>query len=252
MEDLADLVPEDRASVGRSSSKGSRSRGRRQQAAAAPQRQRKGHQKQQQQQQQQPGESDSAAAAAGGSSVQVSSSEEDVLAGADAGDVRDELADYDDLDDTVYDLRMQRYLEQQARREQEAQQQQQQQAQGAAAATADAAAAAAAAGGDAAPGADGTAAAEPGIDAVFDGGFKVPGTIWSALFGYQRTCVKWLWELHNQRAGGIIGDEMGLGKTIQVGVSRQICCWETGLGHVVGWRAKRLCAQAAPLACGVG
>jgi SNF2 family DNA or RNA helicase len=28
--------------------------------------------------------------------------------------------------------------------------------------------------------------------------------------------VKWLWELHNQRAGGIIGDEMGLGKTIQV------------------------------------
>ncbi|KAA8543382.1 hypothetical protein F0562_021123 [Nyssa sinensis] len=26
----------------------------------------------------------------------------------------------------------------------------------------------------------------------------------------------WLWELHCQRAGGIIGDEMGLGKTIQV------------------------------------
>jgi DNA excision repair protein ERCC-6 len=51
---------------------------------------------------------------------------------------------------------------------------------------------------------------------VFEGGFKVPGSIWSALFGYQRTGVKWLWELHNQRAGGIIGDEMGLGKTIQV------------------------------------
>lgn len=32
------------------------------------------------------------------------------------------------------------------------------------------------------------------------------------------TCpgVKWLWELHTQRAGGIIGDEMGLGKTIQL------------------------------------
>lgn len=28
--------------------------------------------------------------------------------------------------------------------------------------------------------------------------------------------VKWLWELHTQRVGGIIGDEMGLGKTIQV------------------------------------
>ncbi len=25
-----------------------------------------------------------------------------------------------------------------------------------------------------------------------------------------------MWELHNQRAGGIIGDEMGLGKTVQV------------------------------------
>ena len=30
------------------------------------------------------------------------------------------------------------------------------------------------------------------------------------------TGVKWLWELHTQRAGGIIGDEMGLGKTIQL------------------------------------
>ncbi|KAI3460968.1 hypothetical protein Pfo_017631 [Paulownia fortunei] len=28
--------------------------------------------------------------------------------------------------------------------------------------------------------------------------------------------VQWLWELHCQRAGGIIGDEMGLGKTIQI------------------------------------
>ena len=32
---------------------------------------------------------------------------------------------------------------------------------------------------------------------------------------YQKTCVKWLWELHCQEAGGIVGDEMGLGKTIQ-------------------------------------
>jgi DNA excision repair protein ERCC-6 len=28
--------------------------------------------------------------------------------------------------------------------------------------------------------------------------------------------VKWLWELHRQKVGGILGDEMGLGKTIQV------------------------------------
>ena len=30
-----------------------------------------------------------------------------------------------------------------------------------------------------------------------------------------RTGVQWLWELHQQMVGGIIGDEMGLGKTIQ-------------------------------------
>ena len=28
--------------------------------------------------------------------------------------------------------------------------------------------------------------------------------------------MKWLWELHCQQAGGIVGDEMGLGKTIQM------------------------------------
>ncbi|KAI8824146.1 DNA dependent ATPase [Fimicolochytrium jonesii] len=53
-------------------------------------------------------------------------------------------------------------------------------------------------------------------DAEFDGGFRIPGDIHSCLFDYQRTCVKWLWELRSQETGGIIGDEMGLGKTIQV------------------------------------
>ena len=33
---------------------------------------------------------------------------------------------------------------------------------------------------------------------------------------YQQTGVRWLWELHGQQAGGIVGDEMGLGKTIQM------------------------------------
>lgn len=28
--------------------------------------------------------------------------------------------------------------------------------------------------------------------------------------------IKWLWEIHCQKTGGIIGDEMGLGKTVQV------------------------------------
>ncbi|CAO3597105.1 unnamed protein product [Absidia cylindrospora] len=48
------------------------------------------------------------------------------------------------------------------------------------------------------------------------GELRVPGEIWSNLFDYQKTCVQWLWELHNQKVGGIIGDEMGLGKTVQI------------------------------------
>ncbi|KAK9701560.1 DNA repair protein rhp26 [Basidiobolus ranarum] len=53
-------------------------------------------------------------------------------------------------------------------------------------------------------------------DATFDGGFRVPGDIYANLFDYQKTCNQWLWELHCQEVGGIIGDEMGLGKTVQV------------------------------------
>lgn len=49
-------------------------------------------------------------------------------------------------------------------------------------------------------------------DVEFEGGLVVPGRVYGALFDYQRTAVKWLWELHQQRAGGILGDEMGLGK----------------------------------------
>lgn len=50
----------------------------------------------------------------------------------------------------------------------------------------------------------------------FTGGFSVPGDIHPSLFDYQKTCVQWLWELHSQGCGGIIGDEMGLGKTVQI------------------------------------
>jgi DNA excision repair protein ERCC-6 len=53
-------------------------------------------------------------------------------------------------------------------------------------------------------------------DVVFEGGFRVPGPLYWRLFDYQQTGVKWMWELHTQRAGGIVGDEMGLGKTAQV------------------------------------
>jgi len=45
-------------------------------------------------------------------------------------------------------------------------------------------------------------------DAELEGGFRIPGDIYSNLFDYQKTCAQWLWELHCQGAGGIIGDEM--------------------------------------------
>lgn len=51
---------------------------------------------------------------------------------------------------------------------------------------------------------------------TLEGGLKIPEVIYSKLFDYQKVGVQWLWELHCQRAGGIIGDEMGLGKTVQV------------------------------------
>ncbi|KAJ7324478.1 hypothetical protein JRQ81_017498 [Phrynocephalus forsythii] len=53
-------------------------------------------------------------------------------------------------------------------------------------------------------------------DAEFPEGYRVPGFLFKKLFKYQQTGVRWLWELHCQQVGGILGDEMGLGKTIQI------------------------------------
>ncbi|KAJ3000948.1 hypothetical protein HDV02_000017 [Globomyces sp. JEL0801] len=53
-------------------------------------------------------------------------------------------------------------------------------------------------------------------DGRMDKGFKIPGDVFSHLFDYQKTCTRWLWELHKQEVGGVLGDEMGLGKTIQI------------------------------------
>ncbi|XP_078055765.1 DNA excision repair protein ERCC-6 [Mustelus asterias] len=64
--------------------------------------------------------------------------------------------------------------------------------------------------------ANGEGAASDESDAEFDEGFKVPGFFWRKLYKYQQTGVRWLWELHCQQAGGILGDEMGLGKTIEI------------------------------------
>ena len=38
-----------------------------------------------------------------------------------------------------------------------------------------------------------------------DGGFKVPENIWNRLYKFQKTALKWFWELHSQRCGGILG-----------------------------------------------
>lgn len=44
---------------------------------------------------------------------------------------------------------------------------------------------------------------------MHDGGLVVPGWINNRLFGYQRTGLRWMWELHRQEAGGI-GEYMSL------------------------------------------
>ena len=54
------------------------------------------------------------------------------------------------------------------------------------------------------------------LDTEFDEGYRIPGDIYPSLFNYQKTGVRWLWELYSQQVGGIVGDEMGLGKTIQI------------------------------------
>ncbi|XP_050540454.1 DNA excision repair protein ERCC-6-like [Daktulosphaira vitifoliae] len=46
--------------------------------------------------------------------------------------------------------------------------------------------------------------------------FKVPKELWEKLYKFQKIGIKWLWELHQNGYGGILGDEMGLGKTIQI------------------------------------
>ncbi|KAJ2456303.1 DNA repair protein rhp26 [Coemansia sp. RSA 2336] len=47
-------------------------------------------------------------------------------------------------------------------------------------------------------------------------GLQVPQHIWSRLLEYQRAGLRWMFTLHQQNAGGVLGDEMGLGKTVQI------------------------------------
>jgi hypothetical protein len=50
----------------------------------------------------------------------------------------------------------------------------------------------------------------PGAE-VYDGGLEIPAWVNNRLFPYQRIGLRWMWELHCQGAGGVVGDEMGLG-----------------------------------------
>ncbi|XP_065875193.1 protein CHROMATIN REMODELING 24 isoform X2 [Euphorbia lathyris] len=55
--------------------------------------------------------------------------------------------------------------------------------------------------------------------------YILPGQIAKMLYPHQRDGLKWLWSLHCQGKGGILGDDMGLGKTMQ------ICGFLAGLFH---------------------
>ncbi|KAK4372081.1 hypothetical protein RND71_007465 [Anisodus tanguticus] len=46
--------------------------------------------------------------------------------------------------------------------------------------------------------------------------YGLPGKIAKMLYPHQRDGLKWLWSLHCQGKGGILGDDMGLGKTMQI------------------------------------
>ncbi|KAL0863004.1 hypothetical protein Bca101_042122 [Brassica carinata] len=55
--------------------------------------------------------------------------------------------------------------------------------------------------------------------------YTLRGKIATILYPHQREGLKWLWSLHTQGKGGILGDDMGLGKTMQ------ICSFLAGLFH---------------------
>ncbi|GAB4855701.1 hypothetical protein Ancab_024343 [Ancistrocladus abbreviatus] len=55
--------------------------------------------------------------------------------------------------------------------------------------------------------------------------YRLPSKIGKMLYPHQRDGLRWLWSLHCQGKGGILGDDMGLGKTMQ------ICGFLAGMFH---------------------
>ena len=82
------------------------------------------------------------------------------------------------------------------------------------------------------------AAAVPVEFEELDDGFRVRSDPFKKLFDYQKQGVQWMWQLHKQQAGGIIGDEMGLGKTAQVSMLPSPIALSSGLApgdRFSGW-----------------
>ena len=57
---------------------------------------------------------------------------------------------------------------------------------------------------------------------IGDGKFVVQRQYARGLYEHQLAGIEWLWGLHEQGTGGILGDDMGLGKTRQVSCRRYV------------------------------
>jgi DNA excision repair protein ERCC-6 len=66
------------------------------------------------------------------------------------------------------------------------------------------------------------------LDPFTETAFFVESRVFPKLYPHQVECLKWLWKLHKENTGGILGgllglvlssqtaDDMGLGKTVQI------------------------------------
>lgn len=54
------------------------------------------------------------------------------------------------------------------------------------------------------------------LDPFTETAFFVEASVFSRLYPHQVECIKWMWKLHKENQGGILGDDMGLGKTVQI------------------------------------
>ena len=56
----------------------------------------------------------------------------------------------------------------------------------------------------------------------YEGGLIVPAWTNDRLFPYQRTGLQWMWELHRQQSGGILGDEMVRGMQLLMTMQKKL------------------------------